>query len=86
MYYKVLKGVEMTTLRDVWTQKGMRSTQVAAASGISIGTLYRCNRKEDDVQFSTVVAVCKVLGLSLDEYAALDRCPRADQFKEKEQP
>jgi DNA-binding phage protein len=71
----------MATLRDIWIAQGMRSTEVAAAAGITIGTLYRCNRKEENVQFSTVVQVCKVLGLSLDEYASLDACPQSERFK-----
>lgn len=71
----------MSTLRDIWVAKGMRSMEVAAAAGVTVSTLYRCNRKEDNVQFSTVVAVCKVLGLSLDEYASLDACPQAERFQ-----
>jgi DNA-binding phage protein len=71
----------MSTLRDIWIAKGMRSTQVAGLANISIGTLYRCNRKEENVTFGTVVSVCKVLGLSLDEYASLDACPQAERYK-----
>jgi DNA-binding Xre family transcriptional regulator len=71
----------MPTLRDVWQSKSMNSTQVAAAAGITTATLYRMNRKEEDVLFNKVQAVCKVLGMSLDEYAALDPCPQAERYR-----
>jgi len=71
----------MPTLRDVWIEKEMNSTQVAAAADITVATLYRMNRKEKDVRFNKVVAVCKVLGLSLDQYAALDECPMSSRYR-----
>lgn len=73
----------MPTLRDIWKQKGMTSTQVAGLAGISVPSLYKLNRKEEDVNFSTVRAVCKVLGLSLDEFANLDPCPQAEKHRGK---
>lgn len=71
----------MPTLRDVWTRKGLNSTQVAAQAGITTATLYRMNRKEEDVLFNKVQAVCKVLGISLDEYAQLAPCPQSERYK-----
>ncbi len=72
----------MSTLRDVWISKGMNSTQVAAKANISVPTLYKLNRKEDEgVALAIVKRVCAVLGLSLNEYEALDACPMADRYR-----
>lgn len=76
----------MTTLRDVWIAKGMNSVQVAAAARCSIPTLYKLNRKGkegDGVALGIVRRVCTVLGLSLDEYEALDTCPHADEYRKE---
>ncbi len=75
----------MATLRDIWIAKGMNSTQVAAAAGCSIPTLYKLNRKggeEDGVAIGIVRRVCNVLGLSLDQYERLDACPMADRYRQ----
>jgi len=62
----------------------MNSTQVAAKANISIPTLYKLNRKEDEgVALAIVKRVCAVLGLSLDEYDKLDACPRSEQFRKE---
>lgn len=75
----------MATLRDVWISKGMNSTQAAAAARCSIPTLYKLNRREDEgVAFGIVKRVCAVLGLSLEEYDALEACPQMERYKEKE--
>jgi DNA-binding phage protein len=71
----------MTTLRDVWVQQGLTSTQVAGLAKVSVPTLYAMNRKEGNVSFATVQAVCQILGLTLAEYAALDACPKSDRYK-----
>jgi DNA-binding Xre family transcriptional regulator len=73
----------MTTLRDVWIEKGMNSTEVAAQAHISVPTLYKLNRKEKGVAIGIVQRVCAVLGLSLDEYVTLEVCPMADRYREK---
>ena len=78
----------MHTLRDVWHSKGFRSEQVAAAAGCSIGTLYKLNRKGaegEGVAFGIVKRVCAVVGISLDEYNALDACPRSGEFRPAEE-
>ncbi len=75
----------MATLRDTWISRGMNSTQVAAAAGCSIPTLYKLNRKggeEDGVAIGIVRRVCSVLGLSLDQYERLDACPMADRYRQ----
>ncbi len=69
------------TLRDVWLSKGMNSVEVAAAAKCSVATLYKCNRKEPGIAIGTVQRVCAVLGITLDEYAALEVCPMADRYK-----
>ncbi len=72
----------MTTLRDTWLTKGMRSTEVAVRAGCSPATLYKLNRKEDeDVAYGTIKAVCQVLGISLSEYETLIACPKADRYR-----
>lgn len=69
------------TLRDVWVEQGYNSATLAVAAGIkSPPTLYEMNKKRRGVSFGTVQDVCRVLGISLDEYAALDRCPHADEY------
>ncbi len=75
----------MATLRDIWIAKGMNSTQVAAAAGCSIPTLYKLNRKggeEEGVALGIVRRVCGVLGLSLDQYERLTPCPQAERYRQ----
>lgn len=69
------------TLRDVWIARGMNSTEVAYKAQCAVATLYKLNRKEGGVAFDTVQRVAKVLGLSLDEFAALDACPMAERYR-----
>jgi DNA-binding Xre family transcriptional regulator len=59
------------TLRELWESKGLSPTQVAAQAGISTPTLYRMNQKEH-VTAKTIVGVCKALGISRQDYEALD--------------
>lgn len=73
----------MTTLRDLWIARGMTSTRCAGLAGISTPTLYKMNRKEQ-VSMRTIDDVCRVLGITRAEYDALDVCPMADRYKEKE--
>lgn len=72
----------MTTLRDLWMSKRLTSTEVAAAAGISPPTLYKANRKEVIAERS-IVAICQVLGITRQEYDALDVCPMADRYRDK---
>lgn len=75
----------MATLRDIWLAKGMRSVEVAARAGCSPATLYKLNRKEDDnVALGIIKNVCNVLGISLSEYEALDACPMADRYRDRD--
>jgi DNA-binding Xre family transcriptional regulator len=71
----------MTTLRDLWKQQRLTSTEVAASAGISVPTLYKMNRKEQ-VTERNILAVCQVLGISRDEYEALDVCPMTDRYRQ----
>ncbi len=70
----------MTTLRDLWQQRGMTSTRVAGLAGISVPTLYKMNRKEA-VSMRTIEDVCRVLGITRAEYDALEACPRASEYR-----
>jgi DNA-binding Xre family transcriptional regulator len=72
----------MTTLRDLWIARGMTSTEVASRAGISVPTLYRANRKER-VYNKNLKDICKVLGITLDEYNALEVCPMADRYRKE---
>ena len=72
----------MATLRDVWISRGMNSAEVAYKAKCSVATLYKLNRREDaGVALGIIQRVCGVLGLSLDEYAALEACPMADRYR-----
>jgi DNA-binding Xre family transcriptional regulator len=71
----------MTTLRDLWMSKRLTSTEVAARAGISTPTLYKANRKEVIAE-RNIIAICQVLGISKDEYEALDVCPMADRYRQ----
>lgn len=73
----------MSTLRDIWQARGMNSVEVAAAAKCSVATLYKLNRQEQGVAIGTVKRVCAVLGLSLDEFMALDACPMAERYRDK---
>lgn len=43
------------------------------------------NRREDGgIAFSTIKSVCQVLGLSLDEYNALEVCPKSARYRSAE--
>ncbi len=76
----------MPTLRDVWLSKNMNSVEVAAAAKCSVATLYKLNRREDKgIALGTIKRVCAVLGLTLDEYDALEACPMAERYR-KDQP
>ncbi len=70
----------MTTLRDIWLQRGMTSTRVAGLAGISVPTLYKMNRKEQ-VSMRTIDDVCRVLKISRAEYDRLEACPMADRYR-----
>lgn len=70
----------MTTLRDIWTQRGMTSTEVASRAGISVPTLYRANRKER-VYPKNLKDICRVLNITLAEYDQLEVCPMADRYR-----
>lgn len=70
----------MTTLRDLWQQRGMTSTRVAGQAGISVPTLYKMNRKEQ-VSMRTIDDVCRVLGITRAEYDSLEACPQADRYR-----
>lgn len=69
------------TLRDVYLSKGWNSTSLAKRTKLSRMTIWKMNHKEGNVWFSSVQSVCKVLEISLDYYASLARCPKAEQFK-----
>jgi DNA-binding Xre family transcriptional regulator len=73
----------MTTLRNVWEQRDMTVEDVAHAAGVSAGTVWRANRKER-LYRKNLRDICRVLGITLDEYRALDPCPKAARYKEKE--
>ena len=59
------------TLIELWERKGLSPTAVAAQAGISPTTLYKMARKEH-VARRTIVRVCEVLGISRQDYEALD--------------
>jgi len=59
------------TLRELWESRGLSPTRVAAQAGISTPTLYKMNRKEH-VAARTIVSVCKALGITRQDYEALD--------------
>ena len=69
------------TLRDVYSRQGLHSIELAKRAGLSRMTIWKMNHKEGNVWFSSVQAVCKVLGISLDTYAALEPCPHADEYR-----
>ena len=73
----------MHTLRDVWIEQGLTSAEVAGRARISVPTLYTMNRREKDVSQRSIVAVCKILGLTRAQYDALDACPKADKYRGK---
>lgn len=74
----------MTTLRDIWMSKHMRSITVAERADIAQETLYKLNRKEDKtVAFGIILKVCEILEISIDEYMALQPCPKAERYREK---
>jgi DNA-binding Xre family transcriptional regulator len=60
------------TLKDVWEQKGLSPTQVAAQAGISTPTLYKMLHKEK-VASRTIADVCRVLGITRKEYDKLEQ-------------
>ena len=59
------------TLRDIYTRQGLNSQEVARRAGLSRMTIWKMNHKQGNVWFSSVQAVCEVLHISLDTYAAL---------------
>lgn len=73
----------MTTLRDLWIERGWTSTRLAGLAGVSIATLYKMNRREK-VSMRTIDDVCRVLKISRQEYDSLLPCPQAERYKEKE--
>ena len=75
------RGKSLRTLRDVWHyERRLTTDQAAERTGLSRSTLYSLNRKED-AYFSTVLSACQGLGLSLDEFTALDPCPDAEKYR-----
>jgi DNA-binding phage protein len=62
---------EMTTLRDVWEDRGMSPTRVAGRAGISTTTLYRMLHKEPNISKHSIRKVCEVLRISEEQYDQL---------------
>ena len=76
----------MTTLRDLWKERGLTSVDVAHAASCSIPTIYKLNRRggeESEVKLRTIRAVCVALNITLSDFERLDACPHADEYKEK---
>lgn len=65
------KGGMVMTLRELWESKNMSPTRVAGLAGITTTTLYKMNRKQR-VAPRTIEDVCRVLGISLQQYEQLD--------------
>lgn len=63
------------TLKDVWEAQGWQWRTLAQAAHISQSTLWRMNRKEEGIAWGTVLRVCRILGLTLDDYVRLDPGP-----------
>ncbi len=62
----------MTTLKDLWENRGISPTQLAAQAGITTPTLYKMNKKER-VAAASIVSVCKALGITRKQYDELDK-------------
>lgn len=61
----------MTTLKDIWESKKLSHTQAAGLADISVGTLYKINRKES-VKKRTLLKVLDALKISEQEYEQLE--------------
>jgi transcriptional regulator with XRE-family HTH domain len=72
----------LATLRDLYHSKGLTTIQVAALAGVSDTTIDAMNRKESYVKDVTIAKVCQALGISRDEYEALDVCPKSDYYRQ----
>lgn len=70
----------MTTLKDLWENRGLSSTQVAGMARISVPTLYKANRKEN-LNPQILFRICSVLGISKADYDKLEPCPRRKEFE-----
>ena len=76
------------TLKDIWEARDMTPEDVASKAGISIGTVWRANRKER-LYPKNQRDLCAALGLTKEQYEALDPCPRAPRYRpveKKEEP
>lgn len=71
----------MTTLRNVWEALDMTVEDVAHVAQVSAGTVWRANRKEK-LYRKNLRDICRAVGITLDEYDALDPCPKATRYKE----
>lgn len=60
----------MTTLKELWESKRLSPTQVAAAAGISIATLYKLNHKQR-VSNRVTVSICEALGITKEQLEGL---------------
>lgn len=70
----------MRTLRDIQVEQRWTSTKLAKEAKTSRPTLWKLYRK-DAVNWQILYRVCKVLGISMDEYAKLDPCPESDKYR-----
>lgn len=68
------------TLRDLWAEKDWSSQDMADKTGLSRETLFKMNRKDGGGPRS-IFRVCRVLGISREQYHQLKACPKADRFR-----
>jgi DNA-binding Xre family transcriptional regulator len=62
----------MATLKEVWEGKGLSVEEVAAKADVSTMTVYRIN-KGQHVSFKSLRRVCQAIGITVEEYKALDK-------------
>lgn len=48
------------------TQSGMTIHEAAAFCGVAVGTMQKIERASGDVKLSSILTVCKMLGISLN--------------------
>lgn len=72
---------DVKTLRDLWMWHNLSSQDMADRTGLSRETLYKMNRKEGGSTRS-IFKVCKVLGITRAEYNKLEKCPKADHYRQ----
>lgn len=62
----------MTTLKDIWQRQELKPEEVAARAGVSIGTVYKVNRKDPKVRGDNLAKVLRALSISHEEFEQLE--------------